>query len=190
MLKGTNSCMTIKMTIKQPTLFSLTVKAIVVHTVTYFLMGILAATLLNYAERFARPEMVCWMRPTTDPMVMAGVLFQPLRGIVFALVFFPLREQLFAKRKGWLLMWWLLVALGILAPFGPTPGSIEGLVYTVIPWTDQLLGWLEVVPQALLLSLGLWLWVRDARNRWLNWSLGIAFVIVMLLPLLGLWVTV
>jgi hypothetical protein len=149
----------------------------------------LAATLLNYAERFARPEMVCWMRPTTDAMVMAGVLFQPLRGMIFALVFFPLQQSLFEKRYGWLLLWWLLVGLGILATFGPAPGSIEGLVYTVIPWTDQVIGWLEVVPQAFLLSLGLWAWVRYAEKRWLNWGLGVAFVIVILLPVLGLMVT-
>lgn len=177
------------MATKSITLFALIIKTAVMHTLTYFLMGILAATLLNYAERFARPEMVCWMRPTTDPIVMAGVLFQPLRGIVFALVFFPLQQQLFARQNGWLLLWWLLVGLGILSTFGPAPGSIEGLVYTVIPWTDQVIGWLEVVPQALLLSIGLWAWVRHSEKRWLNWGLGAAFVIVMVLPVLGLLVT-
>lgn len=177
------------MTTKPTTLFALTAKTIVMHTLTYFLLGILAATLLNYAERFARPEMVCWMRSTTDHIVMAGVLFQPLRGIIFALVFFPLQQLLFARPHGWLLLWWLLVGLGILATFGPTPGSIEGLVYTVIPWTDQLLGWLEVVTQAFLLALGLWVWVRHSEKRWLNWSLGVAFVVVMALPVLGLLVT-
>lgn len=177
------------MTSKPITLMGLTVKTAVVHTLTYFVMGILAATFLNYAERFARPELICWMRPVSDPLVMAGVLFQPLRGIIFALAFFPLRQQLFAKRTGWLLIWWLLVALGILGTFGPTPGSVEGLVYTTIPWLDQVSGWLEVIPQALLLSLGLWLWVRYAEQRWLNWLLGVAFVIVMALPVLGLLVT-
>lgn len=177
------------MTSKPITLMGLTVKTAVVHTLTYFVMGILAATFLNYAERFARPELICWMRPVSDPLVMAGVLFQPLRGIIFALAFFPLRQQLFAKRTGWLLIWWLLVALGILGIFGPTPGSVEGLVYTTIPWLDQVSGWLEVIPQALLLSLGLWLWVRYAEQRWLNWLLGVAFVIVMALPVLGLLVT-
>ena len=87
------------------------------------------------------------MRPTTDPMVMAGPLFQPIRGLVFALVFYPLREILFTKKNGWLIMWWILVALGILSTFGPAPGSIEGMIYTVIPLRSQLTGWLEVVPK-------------------------------------------
>jgi hypothetical protein len=34
------------------------------------------------------------MRPMTDPLVIAGPLFQPLRGLVFALVFYPLRDCL------------------------------------------------------------------------------------------------
>ena len=70
----------------QPSLLGLAAKTVVVHTLTYLMMGILAFNLLNYEEGFASPTMACWMRQTGDPMVMAGVLFQPLRGLVFALV--------------------------------------------------------------------------------------------------------
>jgi len=164
----------------------LAVKTIVTHTITYFLMGILAATLLDYAERFTRPEMACWFRPLSDPLVMAGPLFQPIRGLIFALVFFPLRSFLFGNRKGWLVMWWMLVGLGILSTFGPPPGSIEGMIYTVIPIADQLIGWLEVIPQALLLSLILFYWIKHPEKRWLNWLLGIIFFVFLLGPALGL----
>lgn len=167
----------------------LALKTIIAHTITYFFMGVLAVTFLNYAEQFARPEMACWMRPTSDPMVTAGVLFQPIRGIVFALVFFPLREILFTKKNGWLIMWWILVALGILSTFGPAPGSIEGMIYTVIPLRNQLAGWLEVVPQALLFSAILCYWVKHPKKRWLNWTLTTLFVIVLLLPVMGLLFT-
>lgn len=44
----------------QPSFLALAAKTIVAHSVTYFFMGILASTFLNYAERFARPEMACW----------------------------------------------------------------------------------------------------------------------------------
>lgn len=170
----------------QPSFLGLAVKTIVVHTVTYFLMGILAATLLDYAGRFARPEMACWMRQTDDPMVMAGPLFQPVRGLLFALAFYPLRETLFEKKNGWLIMWWTLVALGILSTFGPPPGSIEGMIYTLIPLSDQLTGLLEVVPQALLLSVILCYWVNHPEKRWLNWVMGVVFFLMLLLPALGL----
>ena len=121
----------------QPGFLSLAARTIVVHTITYFLMGLLASTLLGYAESFARPWMVCWMRQTNDPMVMAGPLFAPLRGFIFALAFYPLRETLFGRKNGWLIMWWLLVALGILSTFGPAPGSIEGMVYTCLLYTSD-----------------------------------------------------
>jgi len=170
---------------KNPSFPSLALKTIVVHTITYFAMGLLAATFLGYAERFARPGMVCWMRQTNDPLVMAGPLFAPIRGLLFALAFYPLREVLF-KKNGWLIMWWLLVALGILSTFGPAPGSVEGMVYTVIPLLDQLTGWLEVVPQAFLLAVVLYYWVNHPKNRWLTWVMGAIFVLVLLFPVLGL----
>jgi hypothetical protein len=173
----------------EPSLLSLTVRTIIVHTVTYFLMGLLASTLLGYAESFARPWMACWMRQTDDPIVMAGTLFQPIRGLIFALAFYPLREILFGRKNGWLVTWWLLVALGILSTFGPAPGSIEGTIYTVIPILQQLTGWLEVVPQALFLSVILFYWVNHPEKRWLNWLMGAIFVVLLLLPLMGLLVT-
>jgi hypothetical protein len=169
-----------------PTFASLALKSIVAHTVTYFLMGLLAVSLLSYAERFARPEMACWMRPVDDSMVMAGPLFQPIRGLVFALVLYPLREILFGGRGGWLTLWGMLAGLGIVNTFGPAPGSIEGLIYTVIPLGDQLIGWLETVTQAFLFSTVLFYWVRHGERKWLSWLLGTCFFLTMLLPTLGL----
>src|ERR1700690_1756991 len=134
----------------QPRFLALAAKTIVSHTLTYFIMGVLAAYFLNYAALMSRPE--SGMRPITDPWVMAGPLFQPLRGVIFALVFYPLRDCLFGKKYGWLLMGWILIALGILSTFGAASGSIEGMVYTPLPIRIQLRGWLEVVPQALLPS--------------------------------------
>jgi hypothetical protein len=164
----------------------LAAKTIVAHTVTYFFMGVLASTLLDYAAAFARPEMACWMRQFDDPWIMAGPLFQPIRGLIFALVFYPLRSVLFGRRNGWLLMWWMLVALGVLSTFGPAPGSVEGMLYTRLPILGQLKGWLEVVPQALLLSVWLYYWVIRPPKKWLNWTLGILFFLLMLMPVLGL----
>jgi hypothetical protein len=173
----------------KPRFPALAVKTIVVHNITYFLMGLLASALLGYAESFASPWMACWMRQTDDPMVMAGPLFAPIRGLIFALAFYPLRETLFGRKNGWLIMWWLLVALGILSTFGPAPGSVEGMVYTIIPIAQQLTGWLEVVPQALLLSIILFYWVNHPEKRWLTWLLVAVFVVLLLMPALGLLVT-
>ena len=161
------------------------VAAIVVHTVTYVAMGLLALLLLDYRELYAQPDLAGTMRPTTDRIVMAGPLFQPLRGLVFALVLYPLRTVVFRER-GWLVLWGLFVGLGIVSTFGPSPGSIEGLIYTVITVPHQLVGLSEVVLQALLLAVGLAYWVRHPEKRWLRRALYAAFVVVLLLPLAGL----
>lgn len=99
---------------------------------------------------------------------MAGPLLQPVRSVVFALAFYPFREVLFARSRGWLILWWLLLALGVLSTFGPAPGSVEGLIYTIIPPLDQILGPWEVLPQSVLFSFVLFYWVNHPGKRWLE----------------------
>lgn len=65
-----------------------------------------------------------------------------------AAALYPLRSVLFGDRRGWLILWWLLLALGVLSTYG----------------------------------------VNHPGKRWLDWTSGVAFSIVMLLPLLGLFV--
>ena len=169
-------------------LSQLTVKTVVVHTITYFIAGLLAYKLGGYEASFAKPPLSYFMRPTSDRLVMAGPLFQPIRGAIFALAFYPLRYVLFGERRGWLILWWLLLALGVLSTFGPSPGSVEGLIYTSIPPLAQVFGLWEVLLQSLLFSAILFYWVNHPEKRWLNWTLGLAFSIVILLPVLGLLV--
>src|ERR1035438_2053651 len=72
------------------------------------------------------------------------------------------------------------------APSAAPPGSLEGFIYTTVPLGLQTRGYLEIVPQALLLSALLFYWVRHPGKAWLNWSLGLAYAICALLPILGL----
>lgn len=169
-----------------PRFVSLAVKTIVTHSVTYFLIGLAASTALDYRGWFAGPDLSSMMRPLSDPWVMAGPIFQPVRGLLFALVFYLLRAQLFGRRRGWLVMWALLGVVGILSTFGPAPGSIEGVLYTIFPIGLHLMALPEIVLQSLLLSVVLCWWVDHPEKRWMNWAMGIAFVLVMILPALGL----
>ena len=174
------------MTQTRPTLLEALVKTIVTHTVTYFIMGLLASTILDYTRFFAESALNLMMRQTSDPLVMVGPLFQPIRGRLFGLVFYLLREPFFGKKNGWLVMWIVLVVVGILGTFGPSPGSLEGMLYTVFPLWVHLRGLPEVLLQSLFLSLILFYWVNHPQKRWLNWVMGTAFVILMSLPILGL----
>jgi hypothetical protein len=83
-------------------------------------------------------------------------------------------------------MWLMLVIVGILSVFGPTPGSIEGAIYTVLPWWSHLFGLPEVILQALLLSAILVYWVNHPEKKWLTWVLVVAFGLCLALPVLGL----
>ena len=172
----------------RPTIVEVILKTIVTHTVTYFIMGLLASTFFEYGRLYAETSLSLLMRQISDPLVMAGPLFQPIRGALFGIVFFLLRDTLFGRKNGWLVMWITLVVIGILSPFGPSPGSIEGMIYTTLPMELHLTGLPEVLLQALILSALLFYWVNHPEKKWLNWVMGIVFVLMLLLPTLGLLV--
>jgi hypothetical protein len=171
---------------RQPTVLGVTIKTAIVHTVTYFLMGLIASTLIDYSTWYAKPPLSLYMRQFDDPLVMAGPMFQPIRGIIFGLVFYLLKDSLFGKNNGWLVLWALLVGVGILSPFGPAPASIEGMVYTVLPFNEHIRGYPEILLQSLLLSVITVYWVNHPEKRWISWVLGVLFGLIMLLLTMGL----
>lgn len=171
----------------ETTIRELAVKTAVVHTVTYFVMGFIAMTLFNYEARFAEPALSSFMRQLDNPLVRAGVLFQPIRGILFGIVFFFLRDRFFGSPTGWLYMWLMLVVVGILSTFGPAPGSIEGLIYTKVGFAGIWGGMIEVLAQSFLLSLVTFLWVRNRFDRWIGVVMWVLFVVIILLALAGLF---
>ncbi len=126
------------------------------------------------------------LRDADDPLVMAGPLFQPLRGALFGVVFYLLQGVFFAPH-GWWELWVTLVVVGILSTFAPAASSIEGLIYLRPSPTGFLWGGLvEIGVQSLLLSVLTYAWVRSAGAGWLSWSFGILFVAALALPALGL----
>lgn len=171
---------------KQPGFAAIAGKTIVTHSISYMLMGILASTLFNYRSLFTEPGLESFMRPFDSPWITAGPALQPIRGLLFGVVFFLLRGCLFGRRRGWLVMWAMLVIVGILSTFGPSPGSIEGAIYTLVPLPVHLRGLPEVVLQALALAFVLTYWVEHPEKRWLTWVLGVCFVLTLVFPLLGL----
>ncbi|MBI4920479.1 MAG: hypothetical protein HY834_01920 [Devosia nanyangense] len=163
-------------------------KTAIVHTATYFVMGLLALYLFDYATVFTQGPEAAYMRPTTDPWVAAGPLFQPIRGVLFGIVFYLLREVLFAKPRGWLIAWAMLAIVGIINPFAAAQGSIEGLVYLSTPLSSQFgLGLIEVYGQSLLLALGTFYWVRQPANRWLTWGFSIVATLAVAASLAGIF---
>ena len=168
---------------EQPRFLPLAAKTVVCHTLTYMLMGALAAHFLHYEQMFNQPN--SGLRPFNSVLIMLGAPLQIFRGILFASVFYLFREQLFRKPNGWLRMAWMLIGIGILGTFAAPGGSLEGYIFTTTPILVQMRGYLEIVPQALLLSALLCYWVNRPKKS-LNWTLGVLYCLCIALPLLGL----
>jgi hypothetical protein len=169
----------------KPSLASTLVKTTLTHTVTYFLMGLAALALLGYADKYADPAVSTLMRQTTDPLVAAGPLFQVIRGVLFGLVIFLLRDLVLDRKHGWLTLWVVLVIVGVISPFGAAPASIEGMIYTTLPLWFHINGLPEILLQSLLLAgIATW-WINHPQNKWMGWLMGIIFTIILLLGTAG-----
>ncbi|MBS7632232.1 hypothetical protein KEJ15_01225 [Candidatus Bathyarchaeota archaeon] len=135
-----------------------------VHFITYIVFGIIFFNLLGYATIYASSELAAYMRSTTDPLVMAGPLFQLIRGPIIALALYPFRKIFTDTKQGWALLWGLLLALMIIAPAGAAPGSIEGLIYTKVPLWFHVISLPEVVLQTLVLSWLVITWQKHTKG--------------------------
>jgi hypothetical protein len=168
----------------QPRFLPLAAKTVACHTISYFAMGMLAAHFLHYEQMFNAPG--SGLRSFSDPLIMLGAPLQIFRGILFASIFWLFRENLFGRPNGWLRMAWMLIGIGILGTFAAPGGSLEGFIFTTTPILAQMRGYLEVVPQALLLSALLCYWINRPR-KWLNWTLGAVYFVCVALPIAGVF---
>lgn len=167
-------------------LANISLKSTLVHTVSYFVVGLIAYTFFDYSAKFADPIAANMFRQTDDVLVAAGPLFQIIRGFLFGIVFHLLREIFFPRKYGWLTMWLVLIILGILSPFGAAPSSIEGMIFTVLPTWFHVMGLPEVILQAGLLAFFTHYWVNHPVKKWLPWVFGILFVLCVLMSVLGI----
>ena len=165
---------------------SIAVKTTLIHTVTYFMIGLLSFLFLDYSARYADPSVAVALRQTDHPLVTAGPLFQVLRGILFGIAFYALRDLIFPKRRGWLTLWLVLLILGIFSPFSSAPGSIEGVVYSTLPMWFHLMSLPELIVQSFLLASLTHYLVNHPERKRLAILFGALFMIIVLLALLGM----
>ena len=167
------------------TLWRIILKTTLAHTVTYFLMGLAALVLLDYSARYADPAVAVLMRQTNDPLVAAGPLLQIIRGALFGVVIYLLRDLVLERKNGWLTLWGVLAIVGVISPFGAAPASIEGMIYTTLPLWFHLNGLPEILLQSLVLAVIATWWINHPQNKWLGWLMGTVFVIILLLGTAG-----
>lgn len=136
-------------------------RVIIAHTATYFVFGIIMSNVFNYGEVFQREIIRDFMLPIDQHNVLLGPFLQPVRGLIFAIGLWPIRGVLIENKRGWLILWGLLVTLGILSTPAAAPASIEGVLYTRLPLWYHLMGLPEITLQTLVFSIWLVWWERQ-----------------------------
>lgn len=151
---------------------------------SYFVFGLLAAYLFDYRSMFQSESLKAYLLPMDAPQVAAGPALQLLRGILFAAVLWPFRSVFLNHRKGWFYLWLLFVGLAVFGTAGPSPGSLEAVIYTRLPLRYNLFGLPEILLQTLAFSLLLFYWyVRS--GVWWNRLMIPTTVIIVVMSLLG-----
>lgn len=132
----------------------------IVHVLVYLVVGLTFMNLLNYKESFMTDSYFAHFRPLDSPIVRAAILFQILRGAMFALILYPFRDRIINSKYGWLMLFSVLFGLTCIGAINATPGSIEGFIYTDLSLTAHLIGMPEIIVQSLGISTLFWLWER------------------------------
>ena len=154
------------------------------HTIAYFIAGIFAVVFMDYDGLWALPYF-SFMRPLDSPVIALGPVFQILRGFLYALVFLPLRKQLFGKKYGLAKLGLLLFGLTYLLTFGPGIGSFEGYIYTVIPVRYQMRGIPEMLLWLLLFVAILHVSAKYAHKKIVTVMSAVIMVLIVLMGIAG-----
>lgn len=135
-------------------------KVIVVHTVTYFVFGLIMSNLFDYGRLFQQEIIRDFMRPIDASSAFLGPLVQPLRGLLIAIGLWPIRRTIVENKRGWLIVWGIFVLFGILGTPAAAPSSLEGVIYSKLPLWYHLIGLPEILLQTLAFSFILVWWER------------------------------
>lgn len=144
------------------TFLAFAAKVILAHMTTYFIFGFIMSNVFDYGDVFKQEVIRDYMIPMDQHNILIGPFMQPVRGLIFAIGLWPLRNLLIERKRGWLILWGLLVTIGILSTPSASPSSIEGMLYTKLPIWYHLMGLPEILLQTLVFSIWLVWWERQS----------------------------
>jgi len=150
------------------------------HVIAYFLAGLFAVTFLRYRENYASAYLSGFMRQVSDPIVALGPSLQVFRGIIIGLILLPLKDVFIGGNRGYLKLGLLILGLSALSPIGPAPGSIEGIIYTILPLKYHMLGWPETLLYLALFLLLLRFFHRNTRPAVPVLTMVALFIIILM----------
>jgi hypothetical protein len=131
------------------------------HVIAFFVAGVFAMLVMNYEEHYLTYPLSLLMKPTSDPFVaLAGSALQIFRGIILALVIYPLHKAFFEEKHGYLKLWLIVFGLSVISTFGPGIGAFDGYLFTTLPVSVHVLGY----PEALI-YISLFVGILNISNR-------------------------
>lgn len=145
--------------------FNFAVKVIIVHFVTYLIAGLIFSNVFNYPAIFEMEIIKDYYISYSSHNIILGPLLQPIRGLLFAIAIYPLRDFLKKKKHGWLTLWLLIILIGIFSTPGAGPSSIEGMLYTKTPLWFHFIGLPETLSQTLAFSFLILYWDNKKTSK-------------------------
>lgn len=127
-------------------------KISLIHVLTYIVCGMLAMFVFGYQSSVSQ----IGMRDTKSLIVGLSPLFQIIRGFLFGLIFWIVKDTFLHRKNGWLIIWLMILILGVFNTPSTAPGSIEYFIYCEpIPgaWKIELGGLIEILIQTFLFSI-------------------------------------
>lgn len=154
------------------------------HMTAYFIAGLFAVVFMNYKQHYASASLSLLMRPLDSPWVAIGPLLQIVRGMIIGLALFPFRKIFLEEKNGALKLMLVIFGISFFSTIGPTPGSFEGYIYTVLPVQYHLLGIPEATIYTVLFSVFVVFWYRHEKKYFTVLSI-IMTVLIALMSILG-----
>jgi len=161
-------------------------RVIAAHVIAYFIAGIFAMNFFDYANKFSSGILSCIMKPVSDPIVaLGGTSLQFIRGIIIALILLPLRKVFTEQKNGFLKLGLLILGLSVFSTFGPTFGSIEGLIYTKMSIGEQIImGYPEAIIWISLFVGTLWV-LYKFEKKLLDIIANVLLALIVLMGIVG-----
>ena len=122
------------------------------HVIAYFTAGVFALLFLDYRTHFSSESLALLMRP------VSGFLY---------------------GKNGFLKLAWLVLGLSFISTIGPTPGSFDGYIYTILPVQYHLGGIPEAVLYTALFAGILAFWHKSGKRYVTTLSIVLVAVIVL-----------
>jgi len=154
------------------------------HMIAYTIAGIFALIFLDYENLFASGTFSLMMKPTTDPIVALGPVFQVIRGLIMGLVLLPVRKVFTEEKYGFVKLGFLILGLSVLSTFTAADGSIDGFIYAKFTVMEHIIGYPEAILWISLFAGILWTFYKFEKKV-IDIIAGVLLILIVLSSFTG-----